>query len=109
MRCKSFDVKRSAPTHGVRCHQDDLSPIVFQSSGNDGEIATKLSSGEPGFGFSLIHVDPGVIDTELHHHEVRMMTAYVTIQASHGLPTGGVTDAGVNHDRDNALRHKRYG
>ena len=72
-------------------------------------FATKLDSGEPGLGFPLIHVDPGVIDTKLHHHEVRMMTAYVTIQASHGLPSGGVTDAGVDDDRTNALRRKRYG
>jgi hypothetical protein len=32
-----------------------------------------------------------------------MMTAYVTIQASHSLPGGRVTDAGVNDDGSNAV------
>jgi hypothetical protein len=106
---ESLDVKRIAPTHGIRRHQDDSSPVLLQSSGNDGEITSKLGAGEPRFGFSLVHVDPGVIDTEMHHNEVRMMTAYVTIQASHGLPGGRVTDTGVNDDRANTLRGKCYG
>jgi hypothetical protein len=106
---ESLDVKRIAPTHGIRRHQDDSSPVLLQTSGNDDEITTKLGSREPGLGFSLIHVDPGVVDAELHHHEVRMMTAYVTIQTGHGLPGGGVADAGVNDDRANTLRGKCSG
>ena len=106
MFSESLDVKRIAPTHGIRCHQDDSRPVLLQSSGNEGEITTKFAAGEPRFGFSLIHVDPGVIDAELHHHDVRMMTAHITVQASYGLPGGGVADTGVDDDRANTARGK---
>jgi hypothetical protein len=106
---KCFDVKRIAPTHRVRCHENDLGPILFQASGNDGEIAPELGAGEPWLGPSLIHVDPRVIDTELHDHEVRVMTANVAIQAGHGLPGGGIPDTGVSDDRADVLPRKCRG